>query len=129
MNTRASRAVITFLTLVVCLWVMGRIRIPSMTSGANAQVGSRAAEVPVQPMALDSLPPVPIRTLPLAALDNNCTSTSTVDISSCTGYLSGGPAREYRFAISAVRSLFGRTIVQGVGVTGVGSFIWPPEGR
>lgn len=97
-SSRLLRALITGLTLLSCLWVLGQI---SSHKPLRPQVKPvtviRAATAPafVVPALPDSLPPVEIHKLPLAALDNTCFDGVPTDLSCHTGMLSGGPAREY----------------------------------
>jgi len=95
---RLFRAVITFLTLLACLWVLSRLErrdTPHQLSPADS------AAVPIsepheQAQQINAQIPVEISALPLVALDNTCLYDGAQDLSRCTGAISGGPVREYQ---------------------------------
>jgi hypothetical protein len=96
-SSRLFRALVTGLTLMACLWFLnlmtGHHARPSQAEPVSEDISpDLLASAPPLP---DSLPPVEIHSLPLAALDNTCMDGVPTDLSCYTGMLSGGAAREY----------------------------------
>lgn len=102
-SSRLFRALITGVTLVICIWVLTVMRHHTKTVSSPAEPveeaappdTTKSAQSFVIPQRRDSCPPVEIQNLPLAALDNTCFDGIPTDLSCYTGMLSGGEAREY----------------------------------
>lgn len=105
-SSRMLRAVVTVITLLLCLWFLGKFKTqPSQPQPLPEQ--PPVTEVPVsKPASLQILPPVEVQSLPLFAFDNTCDFSDTMDISACTHSLSGSAARVYQIHLEANQSLF-----------------------
>jgi hypothetical protein len=99
---RFLRALITGLTLLVCLYLLNLVTGYRGPEPEAEPVSEEAEVVPSSfaPPLPDSLPPVEIRSLPLAAMDNTCMDGVPTDLSCYTGMLSGGAAREYALRLN-----------------------------
>jgi hypothetical protein len=105
-SNRLFRALVTALTVLACLWLLGRVH----TRHVEPPIAHVQAQAPAvklsNPSALpDSFPPVDVRSLPICAMDNTCFDGVPTDISCYTGMLSGGPAHEYRISVMRGQSL------------------------
>lgn len=102
-SSRLFRALITGLTLTACLWLLNLVTghrdraslLEPAREDVTVALSSSAPQLP------DSCPPVEIRSLPLAAMDNTCMDGVPTDLSCYTGMLSGGAAREYLLRLKA----------------------------
>lgn len=103
-ENRIFRAVVTFATLALCMAFL-QVLHPRQSAAdfmppAAEAVPAVQTPAPVE-LPRDTLPPVPVQRLPLAAFDNTCFDGAPRDLSAYTGWLSGGAAREYHLFIEA----------------------------
>ena len=108
-GSRVLRAVVTVLTLLVCLWALSRIKTSKPTAEAPEEKKPIAASAAVKPSSyepVEVVPPLEVNALPFFAQDNTCEQSDTMDLSACTKTLSGSAVRVYRVRVSANEPLF-----------------------
>jgi hypothetical protein len=106
-SSRLFRTLIMGLTLLACLYFLSLL---AAYRGCAPHAQPVSADTTTQPSSSvpplpDSLPPVEIKSLPLAAMDNTCVDGVPTDLSAYTGMLSGGAAREYLLRLNTPGSL------------------------
>jgi hypothetical protein len=102
------RRIAFFLTLLATFWVLAQarhddrlVRVPADSPG----VSEMAQAFPIATIGLESA--ASIDQLPFAALDNTCCyETTDLELSSCTGMVSGEAAVAYRLSFDEEKSLY-----------------------
>jgi len=103
--SRLLRAVVTGLTLLALMWLLGRFgphpraeearqHRKSLSSG-RAELAGGGAD-----LISEALSPIRVSSLPFVADDNTCFSADTADLSAFTGMLSASPVRKYAIEVA-----------------------------
>ena len=103
-GSRVMRAVVTVITVLICVWALSLLR-SNKQPNDNIQEAAKPATQEARNIANEILPPVGITKLPLVAFDNTCEYSNEIDISGCTGVLSGSASRIYELNIESDQNL------------------------
>jgi len=114
-NGRLLRAIITGLTLLAVLWFLHLLgaRRPVQPTLSQARRVEKAVFVPQKPRSQEAEKPKverpeahgEIGELPFAVMENSCLDGEVMDLSDCTGLLSGGRGREYTLHVKPGENL------------------------